>query len=86
MSMKHAGCGEWVSCGYRLPEIGERVLVVSYTGVNRDKPFVRIGIFEDYHTGEVLCFSEDGYVMPTQPVYWRHIPRPPTSEQAKEAM
>ena len=74
---------KWIKCSERKPEIGKRVLVVEYGGLIKDKPFIRIGVFDDYHTGEVLCFTENGYVMPTQPELWKHLPVAPSYEAVK---
>lgn len=75
---------KWIKCSDRLPERGQRVLVVRYTGYLSKTPHIQIGVWDDYLTGELLCFSENGYVMPTQPILWKSLPIAPGYDAVKE--
>ena len=77
---------KWIRCSERKPERGRRVLVACYTGLIQNEAYIRIGVYDDYLTGELLCFSENGYVMPTQPLLWRDLPDAPSYEAVKNGV
>lgn len=74
---------KWIKCSERKPDRGARVLVASYTGLIQNEAYIRIGVFDDYITGELLCFTENGYIMPTQPVLWKQLPVAPSWDAVK---
>lgn len=78
---------DWIKCSERKPEIGKRVLVCSYIGILKKEPFIGIGTYDDYITGEALCFScfsSGGHIMSDQPVLWKPLPTAPPWDAVKE--
>ena len=75
---------EWIKCSERKPEKGRHVLVCSYIGILKKEPFISVGFYDDYLTGELLCYSVGGHVMCDQPVLWRDFPDAPPYDSVKE--
>ena len=74
---------KWIKCSERKPERGRRVLVCSYIGILKKEPFISIGTYDDYITGELLCFTVGGHIMPEQPLLWKPLPVAPSYEAVK---
>ena len=95
--LRISGCGQWIASSYKLPREDERVLAVRYFEEGEyyrcDAPDLPLSVDVSSWTVAVeICSYKDGIFyddsgkMTGWPIFWRHLPIPPTCQQAKEAI